>query len=224
MVSDLRAAAIPLAWYAATIMTFPASKAASGNQREQERRPADRSAWWRRVPAFHFCRRAGGLPLLLSVAWITGLAAVARGDGGVVRFNGPAGPFDVTVFTAPTPLRAGPVDISVLVRDRTVQQPVLDAQVVVRLVPANAMSSAVAAVATRARATNKLLYAALAALPAPGSWNMQVTIRHGAGTATVSQPLEVARPLPPLLAFWPYLAVPPVCIALFILHQWLSRT
>jgi len=161
---------------------------------------------------------------LLSVAWITALAAVARGDGGVVQFNGPAGPFEVTIFTAPTPLRAGPVDISVLIREQTAQRPILDAQVAVQLVRGNATGPAVTAVATHAHATNKLLYAALVDLPAPGIWNIQVTVRRGAAAATVSQQLEVARALPPLLAFWPFLAVPPVCIALFILHQRLSRT
>jgi hypothetical protein len=159
----------------------------------------------------------------LSVAWIAALAAVARGDGGVVQFNGPAGPFDVAVFTAPTPLRAGPVDISVLIRERTDQRPILDAEVVLQLVPANATGPAITAAATREQATNKLLYAALVDLPAPGAWNMRVTVRHGAAAATVAQHLEAARALPPLLAFWPYLAMPPVCIALFILHQRLSR-
>jgi hypothetical protein len=46
------------------------------------------------------------------------LAAVrVHADGGVVVLDGRAGPLLVTAFAAPVPLRAGPVDLSVLVRD-----------------------------------------------------------------------------------------------------------
>ena len=41
----------------------------------------------------------------------------ARGDGGTVRLSRCEGGYRITVFTAPTPFRAGPVDISVLVQD-----------------------------------------------------------------------------------------------------------
>jgi hypothetical protein len=160
---------------------------------------------------------------LVIAALITALAGVAGADGGVVRFNGPAGPFDVTVFTAPTPLRAGPLDISVLVRDRADRRPILDAQVSVQLKPGNGKGLTVDVAATRAQATNKLLYAALVDLPGPGPWNMQVKVRQGAKVAAVSQRFEAARALPPLLAFWPYLGLPPLAVALFIIHQRLSR-
>jgi hypothetical protein len=160
---------------------------------------------------------------LATAALIMASAGTGHADGGVVRFNGPAGPFDVTVFTAPTPLRAGPVDFSVLIRDRMDRQPILNAQVSVRLMPGTAKGSTVTAGATRAQATNKLLYAALVDLPAAGMWNMEVTVRHGTEAATVSQRIEVAGALPPLLAFWPYLGLPPLAVALFIVHQRLSR-
>ena len=65
------------------------------------------------------------LVVFLSVTMVAGV----RADGGVIVLDGQAGPFLVTAFAAPAPLRAGPVDLSVLVRDAQSGQPVLDAEV-----------------------------------------------------------------------------------------------
>lgn len=152
------------------------------------------------------------LPVLLA-------AATARGDGGRVQLSETAGPFAVTVFTAPTPLRVGPVDVSVLVQGADGGAPVLDAAVQVALA---APSGERAAAATHAAATNQLLYAAVLDVPAPGRWTLAVHVAGRAGDAAVSCEVDVAPPLPPALAFWPYLALPGVAIALFALHQWLK--
>ena len=45
-----------------------------------------------------------------------GLEAVVWADGGLLRARQEAGPFIVSIFTAPEPLRAGPVEVSVLVQ------------------------------------------------------------------------------------------------------------
>ena len=42
----------------------------------------------------------------------------ARADGGLARLVVDSGEFRLTVFSSPTPLRAGPVDLSVMVQDR----------------------------------------------------------------------------------------------------------
>lgn len=57
------------------------------------------------------------------------LAGRASADGGVLVLDGADGPFLITVFAAPAPLRAGPVDLDVLVRDARTGQPILDAEV-----------------------------------------------------------------------------------------------
>ena len=41
----------------------------------------------------------------------------ARGDAGTLRVSERLGSYQVTVFTAPAPVRAGPVDVSVLVQN-----------------------------------------------------------------------------------------------------------
>ena len=145
-------------------------------------------------------------------------APAARGDGGLVRLSQTAGPFEITLFTAPTPLRAGPVDVSVLVQAD--HAPVLDAEVQVTL---RAPGVERTAIATRAAATNKLLYAALLDVPEAGRWTLEAQVRVSERAATVSCEVDVAPPLPPVLVFWPYFALPAVVIALFALHQWLTR-
>ena len=49
--------------------------------------------------------------------------APAIADGGSMRLSGKKGGYQITVFTAPTPFRAGPVDISVLVQDASTGDP-----------------------------------------------------------------------------------------------------
>ncbi len=62
--------------------------------------------------------RSKSIAIALAAAWIVLGAAtsVAWADGGAVRFLERRGDRLVTVFTSPTPLRAGPVDVSVLLQ------------------------------------------------------------------------------------------------------------
>ena len=148
------------------------------------------------------------------------VATRALGDGGAVQVRQADGPFVVTIFTAPTPLRAGPVDISVLVQTRDGNQPVLDAQVFVTLKSSTGDPPAIETAATRQQATNKLLFATVVNLPFAGPWDLRVTVRRGQEAAEVSCEVAVAAALPPLLSHWPYLAFPPVAVLIFTLHQW----
>ena len=50
--------------------------------------------------------------VLLAVVFLAQPTAFA--DGGAVQFRTNAGPYVITVFTSPSPLSAGPADISVL--------------------------------------------------------------------------------------------------------------
>ncbi len=159
--------------------------------------------------------------ILVAATGMIPAVPAARADGGVVRIRQAAGPFEVTVFTSPTPLRAGPVDISVMVGNRARDQPVLDAEVSILVVSLDGASS-ISADAIRENATNKLLYAALLELPHSGRWRLGVGVRHDGNTAEVTTDLSAAPPRPPLLFFWPYLVLPAVAIAMFGLHQWLS--
>ncbi len=148
-------------------------------------------------------------------------AAPVWADGGTVRVRTQAGPFTVTVFTAPQPPAVGPVDVSVLVQDAG-GAPVLDADVHVRLAGPDGVS-VITRDATRDVATNKLLYAAVADVPASGAWALAVDVRRGDAHGAVATAVPVGPAAPPWRALWAYLAFPPAGIALFALHQSLAK-
>lgn len=168
------------------------------------------------ISVFQLWRRS--LSLLFA---LFAMSAQAEADGGVVRIHQKAGPFIVTVFSAPSPLRAGPVDISVLVQRGEDGQPVLKGEVFVRLRSAGGIS--VTKRATRDAAQNKLLYSAVMNLPEPGEWELEITVEQDKGTASVLGHMTAAAPRPFLLSYWGSLSLPPVIVALFALNQALKR-
>src|SRR5262245_33810571 len=159
----------------------------------------------------------------LATVLIACLCPAARGDGGAVRLRQKAGPYQVTVFTSPTPLRAGLVDVSVLIQDGASGAPVSVAGVTVRAVLRDDPLVSVECPATTEAATNKLLQAAKFELPSAGWWEVTVRIEAARAPAEVRFELEAAQPLPPWRELWLWLAWPVVVIALFALHQALAR-
>ena len=157
---------------------------------------------------------------LLLVTALLAFSSRGQADGGFVELHQEVGPFVVTVFSAPGPLRAGPVDISVLVQDRS-NRPVLDGEIFVRLSRGNGMT--LVERATREVAQNKLLYSALINLPEAGQWELEVTIKQGKETASITGQVSAAAPTPFLLSYWRSLSLPPIVIAVFALNQWLRR-
>ena len=108
--------------------------------------------------------------------------APASADGGSLRLSGKKGGYQITVFTAPTPFRAGPVDISVLVQDASTGDLVTQARVIVRMTKSG--RPALEYPATTEAATNKLFRAAQFELPEPGRWEMQVEVEGVAWTGS----------------------------------------
>ena len=154
--------------------------------------------------------------LLIAIEWFG-----AHADGGAVQFEKSAGPFVITVFTTPAPLRAGPVDISLMIRSRENREPVLDCQALVGLHKEGAMS--ISSEATHEAAQNKLLYAAQMNVPEPGSWGLEAAIKHGDDSIDVAGEITVAPSNSVLLVYWRSLALPPLLISLFAVNQWLKR-
>ncbi len=163
---------------------------------------------------------------LMSGLWLGCAAATARGDGGTLRLRERTGPYEVAVFTAPTPLRAGRVDLSILVQDAGSGEPVRDARVIAVLAPRGRPGDALRLEATSEMATNKLLYAAVFTLPEPGWWDVALTVRGRSGRGVEEPPpvrfaLEAAGPLPPWRSDWAWLAWPAGVIGLYVVHRWL---
>lgn len=140
-----------------------------------------------------------------AIAILLGLSPALLADGGVMQSRQEAGPFVITVFAAPA-------ELSVLVQNRETLEPDLDATVSIRLQHGD---SDVTVQATREQAHNKLLRAAAVNLDQPGEWRYTMTVNQVSITGTMNVPPAA----PKLASYWSYLAFPPVCIALFAVHQ-----
>lgn len=128
-----------------------------------------------RARAFPRVAAAVGLLALLSVT------APALANGGIVRIAAaPVGPWLVTVYSSPTPLRTGEVDISVLVQDSADR--VVDVPVTVDASPVGFVAEPVYSPATRGQATNKLFKAAKFDIGVPGTWDFRVRVGVAART------------------------------------------
>ena len=171
----------------------------------------------------------------------------ARADGGVVRLREAKGPFLVTVFTAAEPVQDGLSDVSVMVQrgdsgdailDATVElvfkaPPALVAEPVGQLCGASGAwllgrslkpgQAQLAVPAYRSLGSNKLLYAAPIRFVTPGNWQLEASVKHRSDAVKVACGIRVGPPPRRLVLLAPYLALPPVLVALFVLNQCLRR-
>jgi hypothetical protein len=143
-------------------------------------------------------------------------------DGGVIRLSEKKGDYRITVFTAPNPFRAGPVEISVLVQDEVTGDPAPDVKVVVEAAPADRSEESRHYEATSGGATNKLFQAATFELSAAGAWNFAVQIDGKRGSAQVDFAMEAGDRLPRWLSLWPWFSWPFLVVLLFAAHQALT--
>jgi hypothetical protein len=162
--------------------------------------------------------------LLLPSSFLLPPSSFLWADGGTVRLSQRAGGYQITVFTAPTPFRAGPVDVSVLVQDAATRQALPKAQVTVWAAPLGEGHAAVSYPATTGAATNKLLQAALFELPKPGWWHLDIVVQGPRGQSQVQCEVEAAEPRPRWVAFWPWATWPALVILFFGVHQVLVRS
>jgi len=77
--------------------------------------------------------------------------------------------------------------------------------------------------ALRAGASAQFLYAVQILFPTAGDWQLQASIREGEQGVNIAGPLPVGSPAGRLGSLWPFLAFPPLVIALFVINQCLQR-
>lgn len=141
-------------------------------------------------------------------------------DGGQIRLSEIVGAYRVTVFTSPQPLRAGPIDVSVLIQHAETGEVAANAKSIVELENADAVAPPLRALATPEAATNKLLRSALLELPEAGEWCIRVTTVLPDGVSHVARfEVDAAPPLPAWLTLWPWMGWPVVAIVLFVIHH-----
>jgi hypothetical protein len=132
------------------------------------------------------------------------------------------GGYQIAVFTSPTPFRAGPVDVSVLVQDAETGECVPEARVALRLT-ARGSSQVLEQPASAEAATNKLFHAAVFELPGPGWWDVEVEVVGPHGPALLRFGVEADDRLPRWVDLWPWFAWPALAVVFFGLHQVLVR-
>jgi hypothetical protein len=149
---------------------------------------------------------------------------ILRADGGKVQLQKEAGPFLITLFSDPSEVRVGRVDLSVLCQKSDDRSTVLDAKVFLHLTkPGGAEIVEFTLPASHEAATNKTLYAAHLDLPSPGKWRVKVDVRRGADEASVAGELTVLPKEPVLVTYWPFFIVVPLIALLFAINRRLRR-
>jgi hypothetical protein len=161
--------------------------------------------------------------IVLSAAWFAlgAEVSVALGDGGAVRFSERRGDCVITVFTTPTPLRVGLVDVSVLVQDADSGNPRPDMPIMVHAHPVSHVDGTISVPATSKAATNKLMHAAELELGEPGWWHVDVVVQDLGPGPPIGFDVEVGEAPPPWLDLSLWIGWPLVAIGWFVLHQWL---
>jgi hypothetical protein len=145
-------------------------------------------------------------------------------DGGKVQLQKEAGPFLITLFSDPSEVRIGRVDLSVLCQKSGDKSTILDAKVFLHLTkPGGAEIVEFTLPASHEAATNKTLYAAHLDLPSPGKWKVKVDVRRGGDEASVSGDLNVLPKEPLLVSYWPFFVIVPLIALLFAINRRLRR-
>lgn len=146
--------------------------------------------------------------------------SVASANGGTVQIsNAPAGPYQLSAFTNPSPVRVGTVDVSVLVQPTGSTDVVPDAIVMVTAAAVGHEGAMETFVASHELATNKLYYAANVALPSEGRWRIEVIVLGAAGEGTAAFEVDATREtlLDRPVVLLGFVAVPVVALLAWIL-------
>jgi len=163
------------------------------------------------------------------------LPVAAWADGGVILSQQTVGGIKLTLFGAPAPLRAGPVDVSLLVQEAGSKDPVLDATVDFTwkasaslqkawMPPCCSMSAGTKGIpAPLGSGPNKLLYSAMVPISQGGPSQLIVHVNRSGQQATATVDITARPPEPPMITYWPWLAFPPLMILGFAVRQRLVR-
>lgn len=154
----------------------------------------------------------------IAVGWALLLllsAGEARADGGRMVYSGKTNGYRISVFVAPTPLRPGPADVSVLVQDAVTGDIVPDAVVWVLVAGGEQQRRRT----SRQEATNKLYQATTVTFPTAGHWGVQIDVEGPLDEGACRFEIEVAPPLPRWQELGGWLLWPIFAVALFTLRE-----
>jgi hypothetical protein len=164
-------------------------------------------------------RRIFGCLALTALA-MNAFASSACADGGTLQLVEQHGEIQIAVFTAPNPLRAGPVDISLLAQNTRTGETMPELPATVTLTPVDGQGTPIRTELTRANATNRLMQSALVELPTAGQWRVELAVNVQEQLIASNFTLEAGPPLPRWLSEWPWFTWPVLAVGLFVLHHW----
>ncbi len=162
---------------------------------------------------------------LLLLVVVAAVPSFLWADGGTMVLQKRSGPFVITLFSDPTPLRIGRADLSVMCQKAEDNSPVLDAKVLLHLRrPSNGSNILEFTLpAKHDNASNKLLYAAALDLPSPGNWRVNVDVERNGILASVGGSLTVLEKQPAIVTYWPFFVIVPLVALLFAINRRLKR-
>jgi len=140
-------------------------------------------------------------------------------DGGTLQISRRYDDHQISVFTSPSALREGPIDISVLVQEFSSGKVCDDATIDVELTALNHPEVALKQTATAGAATNKFFKSAFFNVPQARDWHARIFLNV---VPACELELSIAPPLPAWIDIAPWLGWPFAAIALFCGHQWLA--
>ena len=156
--------------------------------------------------------------VLVSLALMQGAAFA---DGGKLQASELSGPFVISLYTSPIPLRTGMVELTTLITNSTDGTPVLDAAVQIQL--RSEMDPESVFVMSAKRGGDGLRYFTTPKLKPAGPWSIRIDASSPKGSGTFTHTLAVKEALPIYITLWPVLAFPVIGIAVFALHQRLRK-
>ena len=161
-----------------------------------------------------FLAKSTTLPLVAFLVLLV-TASDANADGGKVQLSQVANERRLTVFTSPTPLVCGPVDVSFLVQDKAGGQVAREAQVKVIFEHVESGQS-IEKLANFFDSTNKMLQSTETQLTRPGQWNLHISVDSG---EFVNIPVYLSEPNP--IGSWiaGIILAPLVFMGLYLLRE-----
>jgi hypothetical protein len=141
----------------------------------------------------HPCLAAGLAVLLVALAVPTGRAA-AHGGGTPRLVNVPAGPYQLSAWTQPDPIRTGDLHVTVAVTAPESGAPVLAARVEVAVIHPGASDDPSFVEAIRGITPNKLLHDVDLEIPAAGDYGIALRVTGPAGTGRAGFNLSILPP------------------------------
>jgi hypothetical protein len=145
----------------------------------------------------------------------------AWADSGLLRLHERSGPYEISVFTSPTPLQDLMVDVSVFVQEAATGENVNDVHVTIRL-KLRGTEETMTQEASRSLSTNKLYQSSLFWLSDFGWWDVEVIVTGPQGEGRGKFEMEATRPPPRWVTMWRWYTWPVVPLVLMFLFVWVK--